>query len=276
MVACGQTPEPSDEMSFGESPLPSAAVTTPAPQATTPAPTPDAGTITPDAAAGSPTPAVSATPDASATPVVTVNPDSTAKPEGKQPTSLKEAIAINDDVIGWIKVPNTNIDYPILYDKKFYYNAHDIYKKSSDYGCIYTYYNILTRNNTVTGHNMRKSGTMLHELHKLQNDKEKLKTKANRTFTVQLFSLKKWEVFALYETKDSEPQSTLLDNTNHLGKASKEEIQAWIDKQKSRSEIDLGVSVSPDDFLMTIVTCGDNYDNSTAQSRLYYFLHCID
>jgi hypothetical protein len=35
------------------------------------------------------------------------------------------------------------------------------------------------------------------------------------------------------------------------------------------------VSVSPDDVIMTLYTCGDNYDNSTAQSRLYFFLKAI-
>lgn len=217
-----------------------------------------------------------ATPTPVPTPEQATDFDAVETPSGKEPKNIKEAMAINSDVIGWIKVPNTNIDYPILYSSSFYYNSHDIYKKSSNNGTIYSYYNMLTHNSIIAGHNMRKAGTMFHELHTLQNNKEDLKKEKNRTFTLDWFSLTKWEVFALYETQDSEPASTLEENIKHLGDKKRTDVQAWIDKQISRSEIDLGVKPSPDDFLMTLITCGDNYDWSEAQSRLYFFLRCTN
>lgn len=193
------------------------------------------------------------------------------------PTDLAAAKKINSDVIGWIKVPNTNINYPILYDKNFKYNDHDIFGNKTGNpgaGSIYTYYDVLTRNITVTGHNMRKAKSMFHGLHQLQNDKSSLKTQKNRIFSITIFDspYKEWEVWALYETKDNESAETRRNNTAHLSKSSASEIEAWIAGQKSRSEVDLGVSVSADDILMTLVTCGDNYDSPTAESRLYFFL----
>ncbi len=272
----GQTPDPNATLDPNATFDPNA---TPDPNATVdPNATPDpSATLLPGQ-----TPGASTSPGASASPMPS---------SGPAPKSYSEAKKINSDVVGWIKVPGTNIDYPILYEKsgKFFYNNHDIYKKSTGNpgaGSIYSYYGDVTRNIIITGHNMRQAGTMFHELHKLQNSKSSLTTKSNRTFTITLPGFKawnedaqsKWEVFALYETKDSEPSSTIKYNTKHLSSkdgSNRQEIEDWIAKQKSRSEIDLGVSVSPDDILMTLVTCGDNYDYSEAQSRLYFFLKAV-
>ncbi len=64
-------------------------------------------------------------------------------------------------------------------------------------------------------------------------------------------------------------------NIKHLSDASPSDIEKWISTQKERSEVKLDVSVSADDIFMTLVTCGDNYDYSDAQSRLYVFLKCV-
>ncbi len=291
-VACAK-PEETDAIDFGNS-TPGATLApgeTPAPGFTV---APD-GTVVPDATlAPGVTPDPSATLAPGQTPGASVSPGASASPapsSGPAPKSYSEAKKINSDVVGWIKVPGTNIDYPILYDKsgKFFYNNHDIYKNSTGNpgaGTIYSYYGDVTRNITITGHNMRQAGNMFHELHKLQDNKSSLTTKSNRTFTITLPGYKawnegaqsKWEVFALYETKDSEPSSTVKYNTKHLSSkdgSNRQEIEEWIAKQKSRSEVKLDVSVSADDILMTLVTCGDNYDYSEAQSRLYFFLKAV-
>ncbi|MDR1619927.1 MAG: sortase [Clostridiales bacterium] len=270
VAACNKEPE-DNTMNIGET---SAPTSTPAQtmQAATPSSIP---TATPTSTPVS-TPQAAATPTPKPTPEVATNFDSTQKPVKELPKSLSAAQKINSDVYGWIKVPNTNINYPILYSSSWYYDKHDIYRNKLDAGSIYSYYNVFTRNNVITGHNMRKAGTMFHELHKLQDDKASLTTKKNRMFDIDWFGVNDWEVFALYETTDSEPKSTLEYNTQHLGDASASTVQSWIDKQRGRSEIDIGVKPSPDDFFITLVTCGDNYDYGDAQSRLYFFLRSPD
>lgn len=52
-------------------------------------------------------------------------------------SALKE---INSDVVSWIYVPGTNIDYPVLQEQKFgetFYLNHNIYKVSQSAGCIF-------------------------------------------------------------------------------------------------------------------------------------------
>ncbi len=91
-----------------------------------------------------------------------------------------------------------------------------------------------------------------------------------------MFGYNKWEVFAFYETPNNESTNTIYYNTNHLSDASSAEIQSWINYQINRSEVKLGVSVSPNDVLMTIYTCATIYDsNPKGQGRLYFFLKAV-
>ena len=91
-------------------------------------------------------------------------------PTGDVATKIAEANAINSDVVGWIKIEGTNIDYPVLQDPdgktndfntiNKYYEARDLYKKSSKNGVIFAddYNTIgsreeLNRNTILYGHN---------------------------------------------------------------------------------------------------------------------------
>jgi hypothetical protein len=149
------------------------------------------------------------------------------------PKTLADAKKVNSDVVGWIKVPNTNIDYPILYDKsgKFYYLDHDIFKKSSTAGSICSFYGSPTNNTIITGHNSRQSGTMLHELHKVQENKSSLTTKANRTFSITFGKYTKWRC-GRFTNKGQRTREHLKNNTHPFrtsgGSWTEKEISDWI------------------------------------------------
>ena len=75
---------------------------------------------------------------------------------------------INKDIIGWIKIDNTNIDYPILKDDdslKYLNRSYD--GKYNKNGSIFTLNNNPFQDNVtiIYGHNM-KSGIMFSELSK--------------------------------------------------------------------------------------------------------------
>ena len=215
---------------------------------------------------------------------------------------MAAAKAINSDVKGYIYIPGTNIDFPILANAKdmYYYSDRNINKQKDSKGSIYSFYSVLTRNNVVTGHNMRTSGTMFHELHHIQektlgystcqvakssdckrcnrsipSSTPSLTVAANRIWNVSLHGYTQWQVWAMYEVKADEPKSTISYNCQHMSSASKAQINAWIQHQLSRSQVNFGTKVSADDVFLTIDTCGTNYDSSTAQSRLYYFLKAV-
>lgn len=75
---------------------------------------------------------------------------------------LKE---INEDIIGWIKIKDTNINYPILKDKNLYYLKHSYNKEYNSNGSIFTMNSKpFEENKTIIyGHNMR-NGIMFSEL----------------------------------------------------------------------------------------------------------------
>lgn len=86
----------------------------------------------------------------------------------------KELKKINEDCIGWLEVPGTRIDYPVMYrktDNEFYLHK-DFYKKESRFGlpfldgsCIPDY---SSGNLIVYGHHM-KDGSMFTDLMKYKD-----------------------------------------------------------------------------------------------------------
>ena len=90
------------------------------------------------------------------------------------PINFEELKSINEELYAWIRIPNTNIDYPIAQsasDDTFYLN-HDMYKGDRFAGCIYTENgnskNFTDPNTVVYGHNMR-NGSMFQNLHYYEN-----------------------------------------------------------------------------------------------------------
>lgn len=79
----------------------------------------------------------------------------------------EELHQVNSDIIAWIEIENTNVNYPILKDNKLYYLNHSYDKKYNKNGSIFT---IDTNpfdceETTIYGHNM-KNGSMFSDLGK--------------------------------------------------------------------------------------------------------------
>lgn len=78
--------------------------------------------------------------------------------------------SINKDIIAWIEIENTKIDYPILKDKDVYYLKHTFDKKYNSNASIFTTnsYPFEDKETIVYGHNM-KNGSMFSDLGKYLN-----------------------------------------------------------------------------------------------------------
>ena len=84
--------------------------------------------------------------------------------------NLKSIIKINSDVIGWIKIDGTNIDYPVMQNGDFYLHKN-IYKNYSSHGTPYLaqYCNLITSDNLIIyGHHM-KDNSMFAQLENYKN-----------------------------------------------------------------------------------------------------------
>lgn len=78
--------------------------------------------------------------------------------------------SVNEDIIAWIEIEGTNINYPILKDKKLYYLKHSFDKTYNSNGSIFTtnHSPFEDRETIVYGHNM-KTGAMFSDLSKYYN-----------------------------------------------------------------------------------------------------------
>ena len=84
--------------------------------------------------------------------------------------NLEYIASINSDVIGWIKIDGTNINYPIMQNSDYYLHR-DIYKKYSSHGTPYlaNYCDVNNSDNLIIyGHHM-KDNTMFSQLENYKN-----------------------------------------------------------------------------------------------------------
>lgn len=95
-------------------------------------------------------------------------PEETGPQPYVSPINFEELTKENPDTIGWIRVPDTNIDYPIVQgvDNDFYLK-HDFYGKENIAGAVYLDFesqgDFVGRNNILYGHNM-KNGSMFKDV----------------------------------------------------------------------------------------------------------------
>ena len=76
---------------------------------------------------------------------------------------LAACLAQNDDFIAWIKIPGTNVDYPVVWtDDAEYYLHHTFTGKQGAAGTLFslmkTDYSIPSRNIAIYGHHLKSTG----------------------------------------------------------------------------------------------------------------------
>ena len=164
-----------------------------------------------------------------------------------------ELSKVNPDVVGWIKVNNTKIDYPVVQstDNK-YYLKRDFNKKSNSMGWIYMDYrnNIynLSNNTIIMGHNI-KAGLMFGTLRYTTNESWYTNPENQIiTFNTKIKNMK-WKIFSVYSIPVT--NDYLYANFGDL-----DEFKSFADKLKARSIYDFKVEINKDDHILTLNTCG--------------------
>lgn len=173
------------------------------------------------------------------------------------PIDFASLQAQNPDVCGWITVPNTNIDYPILQsspdkDNDFYIN-HNLEGKYSAAGSIYIQRNnsnqFTDRNTVIYGHNM-KNKTMFRTLHNFRDPKF---FEENEFFTIYTPGhIKTYRIFAAYRYDNRH----ILNSFDFTDKAVYEEYLKFATNPVSLiKNVREGVKVTADDPIVTLSTC---------------------
>ncbi|MBE5818624.1 MAG: class B sortase [Clostridiales bacterium] len=215
-----------------------------------------------------PTPEVTVTPEP--TPVPT--PEPTPTPIPTPDVSVEDLYASlrqqNEDMIGWVSVDGTKINYPVMHTKSdiHYYLYKDFYGKYSAYGVPYVYgsYDLGEVDNIVLyGHHM-KNGSMFSNLIHYQRKKYNYWA-SHRYVNFDTFELGygTYEIFAVINAKANNAN----DSTNYryfsekVEFESKEDFDAFIKEVKRRDLFDTGITPQYGDDLLTLVTCEFTHKN---------------
>ena len=171
---------------------------------------------------------------------------------------LAELYRQNSDLVGWVRVEDTNINYPVMQtvDNPNFYLKHGFDKEYTDYGCPYVQEDCDVQapsdNIVIYGHNM-KNGSMFADLEKFKSEEF---WKEHKTVTFNTLTEKcEYEIAAVFKTvvyTDSPDSFKFYRFTNTQ---SPEEFTAFIEKCKELSLYDTGVSAEYGDKLITLSTC---------------------
>ena len=177
--------------------------------------------------------------------------------------NFKALKKVNPDVVAWVYLPGSVINYPIVSGKdNSYYLTHTVDKKVNKAGCPFVDYRnakgFEDRNTIIYGHHLR-NGKMFTGLHKYKNQAY------YDEHPVIYFMLPEGQyallVFSGYTTKST---SDAYKRTF----SSDKEFSNWLNTVKKRSNFKSDVSVGPDDTIITLSTCAYNFDNAR------YVVHC--
>ena len=173
-----------------------------------------------------------------------------------QNNAIFDLIKKNPDTVGYLKVPNTIIEYPVVKtDNNKFYLKHDFYKKSNVYGWIFADFKnefpILSQNTIIYGHNT-SIGIMFGDLINLLN-KEWYENEENKyiyfSTTEQNY---KFQIFSVYK----------INTTNDYLDIDYDEN--FIEMIKNRSFMDFNVEIN-DEKIITLSTC---YNSSSSNVKL--------
>ena len=170
---------------------------------------------------------------------------------------------LNPDLVGWIRIPGTNISYPVVQSeetKKDYYLRRDYYGKSDTHGCIYVREQCdvfaPSDNCTIYGHRM-KDGTMFAEL-AYYEDKTFWEQHQYIEFNT-LTELHTYQILAVFITTSSVGEGFSYHQFVDAGDSS--DFNRFISQCKALDLYETGISAQPGDKLITLSTCEYTQEN---------------
>lgn len=167
---------------------------------------------------------------------------------------FEELKEINEQLVGWLKVKGTNIEYAVVQAKdNNYYLKRNLEKQYNVGGWIFAdYKNKLDgtdKNIVIYGHNM-KDNSMFGSLRNILNEEWYINDENYIINFITEQEEHKYQVFSVYQIESED----YYINTEFK----KNEFEEFIDTLKNRSINDFNIDVSAEDSILTLSTCSDN------------------
>ncbi len=163
----------------------------------------------------------------------------------------------NNDLIGWLKIEDTKIDYPVMFTRgEDYYLRRDFYKKKSTAGSLFIdkYQDMSPKdiNILIHGHNMN-NGTMFHDL---LNYKKKAYYEAHKNIIYYTLEEKQeYEIIAVFLSKVYNVSDTDFKYYKFYGKQEEDSYKNYIENIKKLSLYDIKTTAIYPEELITLSTC---------------------
>lgn len=165
----------------------------------------------------------------------------------------------NEDVVGWLSIEGTTIDYPVVQaEDNDYYLTRDMNKKENAAGSIFMDFrsnmeSIHSNSNIIVyGHRM-KDGSMFGALKKYEYQSNFDNHRIIRFDT--LYESYEWEIFSAY---NSDTSFDYIQTEFDTKKDYVEFLQLLQEKSLHKSDITL----TEDDIILTLSTCSYAFDDA--------------
>lgn len=164
----------------------------------------------------------------------------------------------NDDIVGWLEIEDTNINYPVLQgdDNEFYLNRN--YKKEkSEKGSIFLdakyNWNIPSNNLLIYGHNII-NGLMFQDLLKYESQ-DFYKKHPNIRFTTEKDD-KEYEIISVFKSRVYyKAEKNVFRYYDFINAKKEEDYMEFVKNAKKASIYDTETTAKYGDELITLVTC---------------------
>ena len=177
------------------------------------------------------------------------------KDDKKYKINFEELKNKNPNTVAWLKVENTNIEFPVVKaNDNSYYLTHNFNKENNSAGWIFADYknkfNGKDKNIVIYGHNMRDNsmfGTLKNVIKEewYNNESDKYIT----LVTENEYSI--YEVFSVYQIEKEDYYIKTDFNSD-------KEFEEFLQKIKERSIKDFNIDISKENSILTLSTCANN------------------
>lgn len=163
---------------------------------------------------------------------------------------------VNPDIVGWIRIPDTPIDYPILQGSdNSYYLKHTYDDQYSDFGSIFLDVRcaFLDSNTVIYGHNTR-NGSMFGSLKEYRN--ENYLKKHPYIYVLYGNVERKYRIIALLDV-----DTTKKDPAYTLNCINEEKQKEWLETQLSKSLLPVIKTdeITGKEKILTLSTCTSRF-----------------
>ncbi len=163
----------------------------------------------------------------------------------------------NGDLVGWLSIEGTDIDYPVMQrEDDEYYLHHDFYGEESRYGCLYVKgqadVDTPGTNFIIYGHNM-KNRSMFGKLKYYR--KESFWREHPRISFDTLYEERTYEIIAVFRSRVYQPEEDVFKYYQFYQADNQEEFSWFYENIKELSLYDTGVTAAFGDTFLTLSTC---------------------